>query len=151
MCQRSDWDPRACSDMRHDALLKLRRFEANEKRQKVVDIEIMIADFRRMADDLDHQIKVEQEACGISDVKHFAYPTYAKAAIQRRDNLRASVAALETKLDEAKVDLEGALEELKKSELAEERSLGGHGERAMLQSLPPEARLPGHGVGGRNA
>jgi flagellar protein FliJ len=138
--------------MRHDALLKLRRFEANEKRQKVVAIEIMITDFRRMADDLDHQIKVEQEACGISDVNHFAYPTYAKAAIQRRDNLRASVVALEAKLDEAKADLEAALEELKKSELAEERSLGGgHGDRAMLQSLAPEARLPGHSVTGRNA
>lgn len=138
--------------MRHDALLKLRRFEANEKRQKVVDIEMMIADFRRMADDLDHQIKVEQEASGISDVNHFAYPTYAKAAIQRRDNLRASVEALEAKLGEAKADLEAALEELKKSELAEERSLGGsHGERGMIQASPIEARSVGHGVTSRNA
>ncbi len=138
--------------MRHDALLKLRRFEANEKRQKVVDIEMMIADFRRMADDLDHQIKVEQEASGISDVNHFAYPTYAKAAIQRRDNLRASVEALEAKLGEAKADLEAALEELKKSELAEERSLGGgHGERGIIQAHPIEARSVGHGVTSRNA
>lgn len=39
----------------NDTLLKLRRFEVNEKQQKVVDIETMIADFRRMADDLNHQ------------------------------------------------------------------------------------------------
>jgi flagellar protein FliJ len=120
--------------MRHEALLKLRRFEANEKRQKVVDIEMMIADFRRMAEDLDHQIRVEQEACGISDVNHFAYPTYAKAAIQRRDNLRSSVSGLEAKLEEAKADLEVAMEELKKSELVEERSTGGgRGELSLAQ------------------
>ena len=125
--------------MRHDALLKLRRFEANEKRPKVVDIEMIIADFRRMADDLDHQVKVEQEACGITDVNHFAYPTYAKAALQRRDNLRSSVSGLEAKLEEAKADLEAAMEELKKSELAEERSLGGgHGERGLAHSSTSE-------------
>jgi flagellar protein FliJ len=122
--------------MRNDALLKLRRFEANERRQKVVDIEMMIADFRRMAEDLDHQIRVEQEACGIHDVNHFAYPTYAKAAIQRRDNLRSSVAGLEAKLEEAKAQLQEALEELKKSEIVEERSIGSHIERPLLQSPP---------------
>src|SRR5688572_24118860 len=99
--------------MRNDALLKLRRFEVNERRQKVADIEMMIADFRRMAEDLDHQIKVEQDASGVHDVNHFAYPTYAKAAITRRDNLRSSVAGLEAKLEEAKSQLGEALEELK--------------------------------------
>lgn len=125
--------------MRYEALLKLRRFEANEKRQKVVDIEMMIADFRRMAEDLDHQIRVEQEACGISDINHFAYPTYAKAAIQRRDNLRSSVGGLEAKLEEAKADLEAALEELKKSELVEERSMGGgRGDVSLAQPIASE-------------
>lgn len=132
--------------MRNDALLKLRRFEANERRQKVVDIEMMIADFRRMAEDLDHQIKVEQDACGIHDINHFAYPTYAKAAITRRDNLRSSVAGLEAKLEEAKAQLGEALEELKKSELAEERSIGaGHNERGLPQS--PIAAIPNNVVG----
>jgi flagellar FliJ protein len=132
--------------MRNDALLKLRRFEANERRQKVVDIEMMIADFRRMAEDLDHQIKVEQDASGVHDVNHFAYPTYAKAAITRRDNLRSSVAGLEAKLEEAKSQLGEALEELKKSELAEERSIGaGHNERGLPQS--PMASKPDNVVG----
>ncbi len=51
------------------------RFEYDEKRQQVNDLEMMIADFRRMAGDLDQQIKIEQQASGISDVNHFAYPT----------------------------------------------------------------------------
>lgn len=123
--------------MRHDALIKLRRFEVNEKRQKVGDIEMMIADLKRMADDLDHQIKIEQDACGIHDVNHFAYPTFAKAAIQRRDNLRASVAGLQAKLEEAQAELDEAFEELKKSERAEERSLASDaGDRAIAPSQP---------------
>jgi flagellar export protein FliJ len=132
--------------MRNDALLKLRRFEANEKRQKVVDIEMMIADFRRMSEDLDYQIKVEQETCGIHDVNHFAYPTYAKAAIQRRDNLRSSVAGLEAKLQEAKAQFDEAVEELKKSESVEERSIASHGERPVL-TPPLVADPPGGGIG----
>ncbi len=65
------------------------RFEYDEKRQQVNDLEMMIGDFRRMAGDLDQQIKIEQQTSGISDVNHFAYPTFARAAISRRDNLRA--------------------------------------------------------------
>lgn len=110
----------------NDTLLKLRRFEVNEKHQKVAEIDVMIADFRRMADDLSHQIKVEEESCGVRDVNHFSYPTYAKAARQRRDNLLASIAALEAKLEEAKAQLVEAQEELKKSELVEERSTHDH-------------------------
>jgi flagellar export protein FliJ len=106
----------------NDTLLKLRRFEVNEKMQKVAEIDAMIGDFRRMADDLAHQIKVEEESCGVRDVNHFSYPTYAKAASQRRDNLLASIAALQTKQEEARGQLVEAQEELKKSELVEERS-----------------------------
>ena len=110
----------------NDTLLKLRRFEMNEKQQQVSEIEVMIGDFKRMADDLSHQIKVEEESCGVRDVNHFSYPTYAKAARQRRDNLLASIAALEAKLEEAKAQLLEAQEELKKSELVEERSMHDH-------------------------
>jgi flagellar FliJ protein len=113
----------------NDTLLKLRRFEANEKRQKVADIEMMIGDFRRMADDLARQIEAEEESSGIRDPKHFAYPTYAKAAGQRRANLMASIADLEAKLEEAKAQLGEALEELKKSELVGERSSIDHSAR----------------------
>ena len=48
------------------------------------------------------------------------------------------MAGLEAKLEEAKAQLDEALEELKKSELAEERSVGvGHNERGLPQSPVP--------------
>lgn len=104
-----------------DALVRLKRFEVEEKRRKVVEIETMIGDFNHMATDLDRQIAIEQERAGVSDVNHYAYPTFAKAAVQRRDNLKASAVDLEAKLAAAREQLEHAREELKKIELLEER------------------------------
>ena len=104
-----------------DAVSRLKRFEVEEKQRKVAEIETMIGDFSQMAQDLDRQIAIEQERAGVSDTNHYAYPTFAKAAIQRRDNLLASTADLEAKLSAARETLSEAFEELKKIELLEER------------------------------
>jgi len=104
-----------------DAVSRLKRFEVEEKQRKVAEIETMIGDFSQMAQDLDRQIAIEQERAGVSDTNHYAYPTFAKAAIQRRDNLLASAADLESKLSAARATLTEAFEELKKIELLEER------------------------------
>ena len=104
-----------------DAVIRLKRFEVEEKQRKVAEIEAMIAEFNHMATDLDRQIAVEQERAGVSDVNHYAYPTFAKAAIQRRDNLATSVAGLEAKLAAARAELDEAGEDLKKIELLQER------------------------------
>ncbi len=103
------------------SLIQLRRFEVDERRQTVADIENMLEDLRQMVIDLERQIEVEQEKAGVNDVNHFAYPTFAKAAIQRRDNLQNSIKELEKKLEEARGELAEAFEELKKVELIEER------------------------------
>ena len=81
----------------------------------------MIAEFERMAGDLEREIKIEQDRAGIHDPAHFAYPTYAKAAIQRRENLKRSADELRVQLDDAKAALGEAFEELKKVELLDER------------------------------
>ena len=104
-----------------ETLIRLKKFQVDEKRRRVTQIEGMIADFQRMSVDLEREIQTEQERAGINDPTHFAYPTYAKAAIQRRDNLLASTADLEAKLSAARATLAEAFEELKKIELLEER------------------------------
>jgi septation ring formation regulator EzrA len=117
------------------------RFEYDEKRQQVNDIEMMIADFRRMANDLEQQIKIEQQASGISDVNHFAYPTFARAAMTRRDNLRSSVMELEKRLDRARQEALEAFEQVKLSESAS-------GLEAHRQVKPPARRKPARHIGG---
>jgi flagellar export protein FliJ len=104
-----------------ETLIRLRKFQVDEKRRKVAQIEGMIAEFERMANDLDREIKVEQDRAGIHDPGHFAYPTYAKAAMQRRENLVRSADELKAQLDDAKNALADAFEELKKVEMLDER------------------------------
>ena len=102
-------------------MIRLKKFQVDEKRRRVSQIEGMIADFQRMTNDLEREIQIEQERAGISDPSHFAYPTYAKAAIQRRENLARSADELRVQLEDAKGQLADAFEELKKVELLDER------------------------------
>jgi len=104
-----------------ETLIRLKKFQAEEKRRKVAQIEAMIAEFERMAADLEREIRVEQDRAGIHDPAHFAYPTYAKAAIARRENLRRSADELRSQLEDAKLAFDDALDELKKVELLDER------------------------------
>ena len=112
-----------------ETLIRLKRFQVDEKRRRVVQIETMIADFERMASDLDREIAAEEQKANISDPAHFAYPTYAKAAAQRRDNLRRSALDLQDQLNDAKAELGEAFEELKKVEILEDRERSA--ERAL--------------------
>jgi flagellar protein FliJ len=104
-----------------ETLIRLKKFQVDEKRRRVAQIEGMIADFQRMTTELEREIQTEQERAGISDPSHFAYPTYAKAAIQRRENLQRSADELKVQLEDAKNHLAEAFEELKKVELLDER------------------------------
>ena len=104
-----------------DTLIRLKKFQVDERRRKVAQIEGMIAEFERMASDLDREIKTEQERAGIHDPAHFAYPTYAKAAMARKENLKRSADELKVQVDDAKAALGEAFEELKKVELLDER------------------------------
>jgi len=106
---------------RSESLIRLKKFTVDEKRRQVMQIEMMVADFERMAAELDQQIEIEHNKTGISDVAHFAYSTFAKAALQRRDNLLASAADMRGKLETAQDELAEALEDLKKVELLDQR------------------------------
>ncbi|TGT51841.1 flagellar export protein FliJ, partial [Mesorhizobium sp. M2E.F.Ca.ET.166.01.1.1] len=71
-------------------LVRLKQFQVNEKRRQLLQLDMMIAEFERMAVELEAQIVAEEKKAGITDINHFAYPTFAKAARLRRDNLRNS-------------------------------------------------------------
>jgi flagellar protein FliJ len=104
-----------------ETLIRLKKFQVDERRRRVAQIEGMIAEFERIAGDLDREIRNEQDRAGIHDPTHFAYPTYAKAAMARRENLKRSADELKAQLDDAKAALGEAFEEMKKVELLDER------------------------------
>ena len=105
-----------------ETLIRLKKFQVDERRRRVAQIESMISEFERISGDLERDIKIEQDRSGIHDPGHFAYPTYAKAAIQRRDNLKRSANELKLQLEDAKAALGEAFEEMTKVELLDERN-----------------------------
>jgi len=104
-----------------ETLVRLKKFQVDEKRRRVAQIEAMIADFERMAADLDREVANEERRAGIADPAHFAYPTYARAARTRREKIVHSAEELRTQLDGAKAELELAFEEMKKVEILQDR------------------------------
>ncbi len=84
-----------------ESALRLKRFEAQEKARKVRSLEQMIRDFEVMAVDLERQVQAEEDRTGVKDASHFNYSTFAKAARQRRDNLRTSIDDLRAQLEAA--------------------------------------------------
>jgi len=95
-----------------EAAQNLKRFEAETKSQKVKALEYMINDFDQMASELERQVFAEEERTGIRDTSHFAYSTFARSAKQRKIKLRASIADLKAKLEEAIAERDGVLSEL---------------------------------------
>ena len=121
-----------------ESVVRLRRFEAEEKARKVADLQSMIREFEQMASDLERQISSEESRTGVKDIKHFAYSTFAKAAAQRRDNLKTSVDDLRAKLDAATSEHEAAQENLNKVDVGDGRD-GARGRRRGEGS--PDARV----------
>jgi flagellar protein FliJ len=106
--------------------LRLKRFEADEKARKVADLQHMVREFETMAADLDRQIQSEEDRTGIKDVTHFAYSTFAKAAAQRRANLKASVEDLISKLEAALRERDAAAADLQAASVPDPRENDRH-------------------------
>ena len=118
-------------------LVRLKQFQVNEKRKQLLQLDMMIAEFDRMATEQDLQIAAEEKKSGITDINHFAYPTFAKAARQRRDNLKDSQTDLRQQREAAEAMLGEAEAALAKAEMLESRDGRGRdsegtGRSAML-------------------
>ena len=116
-----------------DAQIRMKRFQIEERRRQVGQIETMIEEFGRMTGDLDLEIAAEHRRTGIDDEKHFAYSTFARAARQRRSNLQASIDDLGQQLETAKAALDLALAELAKEEEKLERDMANDPGRPLSE------------------
>ena len=106
-------------------VLKLQRFQYEDHRRQVGEIEGMIAEFQRKQDELDKQVQIEEQRTGVSDPNHFNYSLTAKSIRNRRDNLNKSIADLQEQCVEARARLEESAAELHKAEALAGKSDGG--------------------------
>ena len=108
-----------------ESLLRLKEFQVNDKRRQLGQIQLMMAEFDKMAAELEYQIAAEEKKAGISDPSHVAYPTFAKAARQRADNLKGSIRELQVQQDAAELAVEEAEAELEKAAALDQRDGAG--------------------------
>ncbi|QLF71119.1 flagellar export protein FliJ [Peteryoungia desertarenae] len=104
-----------------ESLVRLKGFQVTEKRRQLQQLQSMMAEFERMAKELEAQIGIEEKKSGITDQNHFAYPTFAKAARQRADNLQVSIRELKVQQEAAELALEEAEADYQKAAALEER------------------------------
>jgi len=107
-----------------DAHIRMKRFQMEERRRQIGQIETMIEEFGRMVSELDLEIAAEHRRTGIDDERHFAYSTFARAARQRRTNLQTSISDLTQQLETAKAALDLAMAELQREQEKLERETG---------------------------
>ena len=115
-------------------LVRLKQFQVNDKRRQLLQLDMMIAEFERMASELELQIAAEEKKAGITDINHFAYPTFAKAARLRRDNLMNSQQDLLQQRTTAESLLAEAEAELSKAEALESRDARSRDAEVPLRS-----------------
>jgi hypothetical protein len=85
------------------------QFQIETAQRQVDQIAGMIVGLESVAKSLDDEIRTEENRTGFRDSAHFAYSTYAKATIARRDNLNRSADVLKGMLSDAKAALAKAL------------------------------------------
>ena len=101
-----------------DTLIKLHRWQLDEQRRKVAEIESLAGKLRAELQRLEAEEQFEQQVAGGSHEANFAYGGFAKALIDRRAKLRRSIAETEQQILEARAALTDAYAEVKRYEIA---------------------------------
>src|SRR4029079_3803640 len=96
--------------MKHrERLLARARHEVKSNAQSIVAIESALQSMAAAIAPLDQHVRTEETRTRITDPKHSAYSTVARAARARSDNLKKSLAELGARLRVATADRESAL------------------------------------------
>ena len=87
------------AQIQRDALEERKRLATIDALQRLRQrTEAVLADLKNAATMLDYSIETELQSSPTRDPHHFAFPMTARALITRRDNLRATIAAISEEL-----------------------------------------------------
>ena len=105
-----------------DSLIRLHRWQLDEKRRHLVELERLAQRLAAQIHDLEVEIRNEQQVAGSSTEAARTYGDYVQAVIGRREKLDASLAGLQSQRVVAKEGVAEAYSELKKYELVKVRN-----------------------------
>jgi flagellar protein FliJ len=99
-------------------LIRMHRFQLDEKRRALTDLENLRADLIRQRDKMEAELASEQEIAKKVEVGAFAYGGFARGVIARREKLAGSLAEIEARIAAAQSDVSAAFQDLKRHEIA---------------------------------
>lgn len=101
-----------------DSLIRLHRWQLDERRRHLAEIDQLVARLRSELQRLDVEEKVEQAVASESAEGSYAYGGYARDLIDRRHKLKQSLGDAEIKVLAAREALAEAYQEVKRYETA---------------------------------
>jgi len=101
-----------------DSLIRLHRWQVDERRRQVAELEALSARLRGELVRLAEERAREQSAAGASFLAQHVYPGYIRRALERQKTLERSLAEAEAQILQARDALAEAFQELKRYEIA---------------------------------
>ena len=101
-----------------DSLIRLHRWQLDEQRHRVAELEALAAKLSADVQRLDAEQATEQAFASQSPEASFGYGSYASALIERRRKLNQSLADAEKQTNTAREALAAAFQEAKRYEIA---------------------------------
>lgn len=102
-------------------MIRLHKWQLDEKRRNLVDLEKMRDEIYQKLQDLQNELVSEQKKVAESSVVSISYGGYAQQVIVRRGNMENSIAEINVSIEEMKDQVAESFKELKKYEVVEQR------------------------------
>lgn len=99
-------------------LIRMHRYQLDEKRRALADLENLRADLIGQGDRLEAELVREQEIAKTVECGPFAYGGFARGFIERREKLQTSLAEIDRRIATAQDEVNVAFQDLKRHEIA---------------------------------
>lgn len=101
-----------------DQLVRLHRWNLDEKRQKLAELERFRGKLQGNIEALEAELAREQEMAERSQISSLSLPAFIKATIDRRRKMEESIAEVDRSIAAARDEIAQAFQEFKKYETA---------------------------------
>jgi flagellar export protein FliJ len=102
-------------------LIRVAKWNMEEKRRTLVGLETLMANLQANRQQLETELEREQRSARHDEEALVFYGNYARAVIERRENLDRSAAELQEKVDVAHQEVTEAFQEVRRYEIVWER------------------------------
>jgi flagellar export protein FliJ len=113
-----------------DSLIRLHRWQLDERRRQLADLDQLLYKLRQEELKLDAEQSTEQQVAGASAEAAFGYGGYARGVVERRRKLAQSIVEVEQQIVQAREALAETYQEVKRYEITASNRL--HQQRQKL-------------------